>query len=232
MKDNNKVLYIIIFVCVVLVIGLCVFLIVNYDKEEITDAQRFKRDFEQYNGLTYEDTGDLVIDVSIPEDNPFIYKTGKEILEILESEDAYVLFGYSACPLTRAAIETLIEVLQDQNIATVYYVDIKDIRDEYTYSGNIIPDRTKEGTEAYYNLLEFFKGYLSTYYISDESGFYLFDTGVTRLNSPTFAVVSNGKIIGFHEELVESYDYTNRELTDEEKEELKELYLTVILGEA
>ena len=95
---SNKILYIIIGICVLLVIGLCIFLMVNNKDEVMTDALKFKEDFEQYNGRTYEDAGDAVIDVSIPSDNPFIYKTGKEILEVLDNEEAYILFGYSTCP--------------------------------------------------------------------------------------------------------------------------------------
>lgn len=224
---SNKILYIIIAICVLLVIGLCIFLVVNNKDEVMTDALKFKEDFEQYNGRTYEDTGDAVIDVSIPSDNPFIYKTGKEILEVLDNEDAYILFGYSTCPLTRAAIEVLLDAATEEKITKIYYVDIKNMRDEYVPGESIIPEKTKDGSEAYYEILNFFGSNLDKYYVSSEDGFYLYDTGVTRLLSPTLIAVSGGKLVSMHEELVESYDYTNRELTDAEKEELKEDYLEV-----
>lgn len=57
---------------------------------------------------------------------------------------------------------------------------------------------------------------------------YAYDTGETRLYSPTFVAVNDGEVVSMQEELVSSYDYTNRELTDEEKSELKESYLKVI----
>lgn len=228
MNKNSKVLYLIIALCIILVIALCIFLIVNHKEEQLTDALRFEQDFEKYNGLTYEDTKDDVIDVDIPSENPFVYKTGKEILNILEQDDAYVFFGYSSCPLTRAAISTLVEVASEKNVATIYYVDISDMRDEYEAGESIIPDKLKEGSEAYYKILDFFGDNLSEYYVSDETGFYLYDTGVKRLKSPTFVAVSGGKVLSMHEELVESYDYSNRELTNEEKSVLKENYSKVI----
>ncbi len=225
---SNKVLYIIIGICVLLVIGLCIFLVVNHKEEVISDGEKFKKEFEQYNGLTYEDTKELVIDVEIPLDNPFIYKTGKEIVEVLDNETAYILFGYSSCPLTRAAIETLVESLEEENVDKVYYVDISSMRDEYEAGDSIIPDKVKDGAPAYYDILNFFGDNLERYYVSDETGFYLYDTAVTRLKSPTFVAISDGKLVSMHEELVDSYDYTNRELNEEEKEELREEYIDVI----
>lgn len=223
---SNKVLYIIIGICVLLVIGLCIFLVINHKEEVLSDAEKFKQEFEQYNGLTYEDTNDKLIDVEIPNTNPFVYKTGKEIVEIMQSEDAYILFGYASCPLTRAAIEVLIETAKEENIDKIYYVDIKNMRDEYVPGEGIIPEQTKEGTEAYYEILNIFGSKLDKYYVASDDNFYLFDTGVTRLLSPTLVAVSKGKVISMHAELTDDYE-ENSELTEEEKEELSKDYKDV-----
>lgn len=223
---SNKVLYIIIGICVLLVIGLCIFLVINHKEEVLSDAEKFKQEFEQYNGLTYEDTNDKLIDVEIPNNNPFVYKTGKEIVEIMQSEDAYILFGYASCPLTRAAIEVLIETAKEENTDKIYYVDIKNMRDEYVPGEGIIPEQTKEGTEAYYEILNIFGSKLDKYYVASDDNFYLFDTGVTRLLSPTLVAVSKGKVISMHAELTDDYE-ENSELTEEEKEELSKDYKDV-----
>lgn len=223
---SNKVLYIIIGICVLLVIGLCIFLVINHKEEVLSDAEKFKQEFEQYNGLTYEDTNDKLIDVEIPNNNPFVYKTGKEIVEIMQGEDAYILFGYASCPLTRAAIEVLIETAKEENIDKIYYVDIKNMRDEYVPGEGIIPEQTKEGTEAYYEILNIFGSKLDKYYVASDDNFYLFDTGVTRLLSPTLVAVSKGKVISMHAELTDDYE-ENSELTEEEKEELSKDYKDV-----
>ena len=223
---SNKVLYIIIGICVLLVIGLCIFLVINHKEEVLSDAEKFKQEFEQYNGLTYEDTNDKLIDVEIPNNNPFVYKTGKEIVEIMQSEDAYILFGYASCPLTRAAIEVLVETAKEENIDKIYYVDIKNMRDEYVPGEGIIPEQTKEGTEAYYEILNIFGSKLDKYYVASDDNFYLFDTGVTRLLSPTLVAVSKGKVISMHAELTDDYE-ENSELTEEEKEELSKDYKDV-----
>ena len=54
MKKNNIILYLVIALCVIVVVGFCVFLFINRD-EPLTDAERFKQEFEMYNGLVYDD---------------------------------------------------------------------------------------------------------------------------------------------------------------------------------
>ena len=61
----------------------------------------------------------------------------------------------------------------------------------------------------------------------DENGFFRYDTGVTRLLSPTLVAIKDASVVAMHAELVPSYDYENRALTEEEKEELQEEYRTV-----
>ena len=66
------------------------------------------------------------------------------------------------------------------------------------------------------------------FYVSSEDGFYLYDTGVRRVLSPTLAAVSGGKVVAMHQELVDSYTYNNEELNEEQKEELKVIYKEVL----
>ena len=122
-------MYIIIGVCVILVIGFCAFLILNKKEVVLSDAEKFKQEFESYNGANYSGGYDgELIEVSIPKDNPFVYKTPKEIVDIMHNEDCYVLFGYATDPVTRKSIEVLLDALNERNIDTVYYVDIKDTK--------------------------------------------------------------------------------------------------------
>ena len=65
---SNKIMFIIIGVCAILVIGFCAFLILTKEDEEVlSDALKFKQEFEQYNGATYSGGYDgELIEVSIP----------------------------------------------------------------------------------------------------------------------------------------------------------------------
>ncbi len=224
---SNKIMYIIIGVCVILVIGFCTFLILNKKEVVLSDAEKFKQEFESYNGANYSGGYDgELIEVSIPEDNPFVYKTPKEIVDIMHNEDCYVLFGYATDPLMRNAIEVLIEALNERNITKVYYVDIEDIRDEYTIS--FPSEKTKEGSEAYYDILAFFGDNLEEYLVYDSENNFYYDTGTTRMYSPTFAAIKDYDVVSMHELTVDTQEDIYRELTNEEKEVLKEYYLEVI----
>ena len=223
---SNKIMFIIIGVCAILVIGFCAFLILNKKEVVLSDAQKFKQEFESYNGANYSGGYDgELIEVTIPEDNPFIYKTSKEIVNIMHNEDCFILFGYATEPLMRNSIEVLIEALKERGITKVYYVDIEDIRDEYAVSWP--PEKTKDGSDAYYDILAFFSDNLERYYVLDEAG-NRYDTGVNRLYSPTFAAIKDNDVIAMHEKTVDTQEDVYRELTDEEKATLKEYYLEVI----
>ena len=222
---SNKIMFIIIGVCAILVIGFCAFLILNKKEVVLSDAQKFKQEFESYNGASYEGEAGKLIEVTIPEDNSFIYKTSKEIVDIMHNEDCFILFGYATEPLMRNSIEVLIEALKERGITKVYYVDIEDIRDEYAVSWP--PEKTKDGSDAYYDILAFFSDNLERYYVLDEAG-NRYDTGVNRLYSPTFVAIKDNDVIAMHEKTVDTQEDVYRELTDEEKATLKEYYLEVI----
>lgn len=222
---NNKINIMIIVISLSIVIGLCIFLVSSHKETQLTDAEQFKEEFEMYNGLDYDDAEETVIEVSIPSDNPIIYKTPKEIVETIKSnEKSYILFGYSTCPETRNIIETLLEVAKEKDIAKIYYVDIKGIRDEYKFNGSIIPEKVKDGTNAYYDIVKLLNKELEEYYVSDENG-NRYDTGVKRLESATFVITENKKIISYHSGTIDKHNDIYEKLTEEEKIELKNNYL-------
>lgn len=231
MEKSNKICLIIILICTLLVIGLCAFAIYNRDDEEITDAIRFK---DEYEVLNDEETGykDFKYPiVNIDADNPMVYKTPKEILEVLEQEDAIVYFGFATCPWCRNVIETLIDVAKDNNVDKIYYVDIKDIRDSYEFNGTLEPKMTKKGTNAYYEILDFLGDNLDKYYIKDEDG-NQYDTGVTRLYAPTIVSVSDGEVLGLHVSTVDSHLNPYEKMNKEQQKELTEKLVDVITAES
>ena len=225
---SNKIMFIIIGVCAILVIGFCAFLILTKEDEEVlSDALKFKQEFEQYNGATYSGGYDgELIEVSIPEDNPFIYKSANEIVDIMKNEDAYILFGYATDPITRKSIEVLINALKEKEINTVYYVDIENIRDEYSISWPT--ELINEGTESYQEIKEILGDVLNEYYVNDFANNMRYDTGDVGLYSPTFIAISKGTVLGFHEIVNEVLDNYYEELSDSEKETVKTSYLEVI----
>ena len=227
MEKSNKIYMIIIFVCAALVIGLCGYAIITHKEEKVSDAIKFKNEYEALNDLVNENSEEKYVNVEIPEENPIVYKTGKEILDVLKNEDAIIYFGFAACPWCRNAVPVLIDTAKELNVEKIYYVDILDMRDTYKFSGSIEPEQTKKGTDAYYEILKFLDKKLDKFYVTDDAG-NMYDTGVKRLYAPTVVGVKDGKVVGFHVATVESQTNPYETLTDKQKEELKKEYKTII----
>ena len=227
MEKSNKIYLVIIIVCAVLVMALCAYAIINHKSVEITDAIKFKEEYEAYNGKTNENTDKNYLEVNIDRENPIVYKTGKEILDVMKNEDAFIYFGFASCPWCRNAITPLLDAAREMNLKTIYYVDIYDIRDTYKFTGSIEPEQTKKGTDAYYKILKFLGKNLEEYYVQDESG-NMYDTGVTRLYAPSFVTVKDGKVESFHVSTVESQKDPYVALSEKEKEELTDIFKDMI----
>lgn len=221
MEKVNKIYLGIIITCAVLVTALCGYAIYNHDQDAESDALRFKDEYEALNGKENANAANVYLEVNIPVDNPMIYKSPKEILDVLKEEDAVVYFGFASCPWCRNVVENLIDVAKEKGLDKVYYVDVKDIRDSYKFNGSVKPEQTKEGAPAYYDILDFFGTNLDQYYITDDNG-NMYDTGVTRLYAPTVISVKNGKLIRIHEGTVDSQEDPYQALSNEEKDSLKD----------
>lgn len=215
MKNINKICIGIITICVVLVVGLCVFLIANHKEEIVSDATKFKNEYEVFND--YESIREFV-KVKVDENNPVIYKTSKEILEVMEKNDAIIFFGDPSINSSRLLVEPLLEVLKEENVKELFYVDVRDIKDEYEFDGTLIPKKIKNGTDGYYKIMKFLDKYLEEYYIEGTNG-NLYDTGVKRLEDPTIVAVKNGKVVAFDDKLVKVED--ELKINEKEYEDIK-----------
>ena len=56
MEKSNKIYMIVIFVCAALVIGLCAYAIITHKDEKISDAIKFKNEYEALNELVNENS--------------------------------------------------------------------------------------------------------------------------------------------------------------------------------
>ena len=56
MEKSNKIYMIVIFVCAALVIGLCGYAIITHKDEKISDAMKFKNEYEALNELVNENS--------------------------------------------------------------------------------------------------------------------------------------------------------------------------------
>jgi len=227
MEKKNKIILAIVIISVIIVIAICGYSIYKHnDRKVLSDAEKFKNEYEVFNGLVNSSNNKNYIDVNVDTSNDIIYKTDEEILDILKNEEAIIYFGFANCPWCRNIIEPLLSASNKKKIK-VYYVDIYEIRDAYIISENTKPKRTKKGSNAYYQILDFLDDNLEEYYINSEDG-NKYDTGVKRLYAPTVVAVSKGQVTGIHEGTIEEQTDPYIELSSDEKKKLEDIFIKLI----
>lgn len=202
-----------------LIILLILFSTACSKEEKITDAKKFKEEYESLNNKIREKDNKKIRAVNIPEDNPIIFKTAEEIVKMMDNKESFlVYFGFNDCPWCRSIVEELIKVSIDNSVAKLYYVDVKDIRDikEIDEEGNIIT--TKEGTKGYNELLERLSNVLEDYKLTNQDENEV-STNEKRIFAPNVVAVSKGKAIelstGESEKLKNPYDKLTEEMRKE-----------------
>ncbi len=187
------------------------------EKQELTDGEKFKKEYEQYNKYVADDGTKEYPQVTITEDNKIKYSSFKEIKEVLKNETGVVFFGNAKSAWTRNVVPILIESAKEVGIDTIYYYDHYGDRDEkhLDESGNIVID--KEGSKEYQELVTILYSELGPY-----EG--LNNDTIKRIYYPTVVFVSDGLILGSHIGTVESQTDPKIKLSSSEQEELKEIY--------
>lgn len=224
--------------CILSIIGLCLLTLTgcnskkdsddNKEKtEEVTDALKFKEEYESLNG-TESSSGKTIRTIEIPSDNPFIYKSAKDIVESMDNEETFIVyFGFPTCPWCRSVLPTLISVAKDNGVDKIYYVNVKDIRDVMELNDKGKPEVKTNGTEDYNKLLEKLDNVLSDYTLTDEDGKEV-KTGEKRIYAPNIITVIDGKAkkitTGISDKQTDGY----MELTDEMIDDMKDAFKKVI----
>ncbi len=184
-----------------------------------SDAKKFK---EEYESLNNEENGNHKIrPVSIDKNNPIIYSTADDIVNMIDEKETFVVyFGFAKCPWCRSMIETLFKVADDNKISKIYYVDVYDIRDTKELKEDQVLT-TKEGTKGYNKLLEKLDNVLKDYELSTTNG-EKFSTGEKRIYAPNVVAVVKGTPTQIAEGISEQQEDPYQDLTDEMKKEMYE----------
>jgi len=170
------------------------------------EAERFKEELESLN------KSNKVV-VHIPDSARIVYATEADILKL---ENGIVLFGWPSCPWLRNAIEPLLEFAEEEK-ATIYYLNIHDIRDlkEKDKNGKVVT--TKAGSAGYEAILTKFHDILNPYNA-------LGIDSIKRISSPTVLFIEKGK--GVHKVVSTVVAQTDPKikLDSTQRQELKQRY--------
>ena len=190
------------------------------------DAYKFKEEYESINNKD-NGHGNKYRELNIPVANPMVYQTTTDIVKRVENKETFIVyFGFKECPWCRSVITELINVAKDKGIDTIYYVDVKDIRDvkQVDEYNNILT--VQEGDKDYLTLIENFSNVLSDYTLTKDNE--KINTGEKRIYAPNIVVVSHGTAVQMEEGIPESLTDPYAKLTKKQKKEIYNKFKCII----
>lgn len=160
MKRKNIILIAILVLIIAISIGSYAIFNKKDKKNEviITDAEKFAKDYPTVN-----------------DDNVFVYRDAKQIVNILKKGPAVVYLGFDECPWCQNYVVYLNDIAKEIGVEKIFYLDI-------------LEDRTNH-TKEYQEILEILGKNLD----NDEEG-------NPRVFVPDVSFVIDGKIIGHDNE--------------------------------
>lgn len=181
------------------------------------DALKFKEEYESLNGKSSNNR--KYRKVSIAEDNPIRYQTAGDIVKMIEDKKTFIVyFGFDSCPWCRSVVPTLLEVAKDLEVDTIYYVDVKEIRDVLKLGENDEVIQEKEGDAAYYKLLELLDPVLEKYTLTNDDKKEI-DTEEKRIYAPNVISVVDGKAVELESGISDKQTDAYMKLTEEMKKD-------------
>lgn len=160
--------------------------------------QYLKSDGEKFKA-EYETLNNENVNINISKNNPIKYVTLDEVFDIIQNKTGVIYFGFPGCPWCRNMIPVLFEAAKNNNIDTIYYFNPRNVK--------------KSDNDEYNKLKEILNEYLS----EDENG-------QKVLYVPDVYFIKDGKIVGHHLGTVDSQEEPTISLTEEEKNELLDIF--------
>lgn len=160
--------------------------------------QYLKSDGEKFKA-EYEALNNENVNINISKNNPIKYVTLDEVFDIIQNKTGVIYFGFPGCPWCRNMISVLFEAAKNNNIDTIYYFNPRNVK--------------KSDNDEYNKLKEILNEYLS----EDENG-------QKVLYVPDVYFIKDGKIVGHHLGTVDSQEDPTISLTEEEKNELLDIF--------
>jgi len=229
--NNKKIIILVAIVIIIVGIGTGIALKLRDDNapKKITDAEKFKEEYESLNDTIRQSDGARYNNVTIPEKNPIKYLSSKEAVDVIKNQKGIVYLGANWCPWCRNAVEVLFESAKDNGIETIYYVNLDKIRNVWEVKdGQLV--KTQQEEDGYYDLLAALDDVLDENTYTITSGNEKYDTGEKRIYMPLVIAVKDGKIIAHHESTVKLNENQTKysKLTPEQHDELLDKYNALI----
>lgn len=148
-------------------------------------------------------TGENSILVNIQEQNPIKYSSANEVFSLFENGTGILYLGFPTCPWCRNMISILLDAADQEDVEIVYYLNPRSIKEKEV--------------ENYNHLKQILDDYLSTN-----------SAGEKTLYVPDVYFIKDGTVLGHHLGTVDSQSSPYVPLTENEKEELTNIYRNYI----
>lgn len=211
----------------ILIIIIIMFTLVGCSNKEevITDAIKFKNEYEELNDKKTNYGDYYYRNLDIDSDNPIIYKSANEVLNMIDNKESFAIyFGFADCPWCRSVVETMISVSEELNISNIYYVNVKEIRDTLRLDDNNEVITSKEGTADYYKLLDKLSNVLDDYTLTSKDGNEV-NTNTKRIYAPNIVAIVDGVATklttGISDKQIDAYMELDEEIRQESYDMIK-----------
>ena len=176
-------------------------------------AIAFAKEYNDLNGTTNPNNSKEYKTLDVKTENPIVFSSFQEINELLKSGTGVIYLGFPECPWCRTLLPVLLDVADQEFINTIYYLNVKELRDvkKLDQSGSVVTE--KEGAEGYAEFLSLMEAHLDAY-----DG--LEDPSIKRLYVPAVIFVKEGEVQLFHVGTVDSQEDPYQPLTTEQYQEL------------
>ncbi len=156
--------------------------------------------------------------VDLPEDNNAVYATYEEMFDVFDNKESAIFYlGATDCPWCAHALPSFVDAITEYSGIEFLYMPIRADRNELSLvDGEIVT--VNHGLEEYNTLVEYLYDYLPSY-----GG--LEDDTIKRIYMPTFVFIKDGVVEYLHMSTVPSHNDSTKDLTEEQYEELKSIFL-------
>lgn len=187
-----------------------------------SDAENFKNEYESLNNLVNNNV--IMPEVSIDSDNPVTILNEDKTLDLLKTSTGILYLGYPDSTGCRLFLPILLKTINNAGIDKLFYLNIKNIRDEISIDSKGNPETTIEGSRVYLEMLNILDDYLKPYYLKDKDGNEI-SPSEKRIYAPMLIGIKDGEIVGTFNELDENF---NEELSKEKTEEIVNKIMEII----
>ena len=190
-----------------------------------SDATRFKEEYESYNNYKRED-GVTLWPVEIPEENPYVYVTMEEAIQLKENGTGVLFIGSADCRLCRMLATLIIDAVNQEEaqdkeyIRQIYYLDPDTIDTE----DSIYPEFQEKVLQPIASYLEKYEDPSTNIYgipelIAKKAAATEEDSKQVTLYKYTLSYWNQGKLLGMHVGTTPYYTDSDTPPTQQDQEE-------------